>query len=163
MHVRAPQPDVDDGEGQSEGDRQADAVAERQEQDASHFPQGKPSGSLSAPDVMTGHEGSVHPLPSPVGDNIESAAKRIPLAVKLLNPLNTHESSEFRCDLTQDGLVRKRGAESDPGCSDERKSRRLRLGSIAREILNRKERKRGAQFDKERKAKRLHASFAGRV
>ena len=60
-------------------------------------------------------------------------------------------------------MVRKRGAESDPECSDKRKSRRLRLGSIAREILNRKERKRGAQFDEERRAKRLPASFAGRV
>ena len=163
MHVRAPEPDVDDGDGQSDSDRQADAAAERQEQDASHFPQGKLSGSLSAPDVTTGHEGSVRSLPSPVGDDIESAAKRIPLAVKSLNRLSTQESSEFRRDLTRDGLVRKRGAESDPECSDERKSRRLRLGSIAREILNRKERKRGAQFDEERKAKRLRASFAGRV
>ena len=60
-------------------------------------------------------------------------------------------------------MVQKRGAESDPECSDERKSRRLRLGSIARQILNRKERKRGAQFDEERKAKRLRASFTGRV
>ena len=66
MHVRAPEPDVDDADGQSDGDRQADAAAERQEQDASHFPQGNLSGSLSAPDVTTGHEGSVRSLPSPV-------------------------------------------------------------------------------------------------
>ena len=113
--------------------------------------------------MTTGHEGSVRNLPSPVGDDIESAAKRIPLAVKSSNRLNTQGSSEFRRDLTLDGLVPKRGAESDPECSDERKSRRLRLGSMAREILNRKERKHGAQFDEERKGKRLRASFAGRV
>ena len=102
-------------------------------------------------------------LPSPVGDDIESAAKRIPLAVKSLNRLNAQESSEFRRDLARDGLLRKRGAESDPECSDERKSRRLRSGSIARAILNRKEGKSGASFTEERKAKRLRASFAGRV
>ena len=66
MHVRTPEPDVDGGDGQSVSDRQADAAAERQEQDASHLPQGKLSGSLSAPDVTTGHEGSVRSLPSPV-------------------------------------------------------------------------------------------------
>ena len=41
MHVRAPEPNVDDGDGQSDSDRQAYAATERQEQDASHFPQGK--------------------------------------------------------------------------------------------------------------------------
>ena len=88
---------------------------------------------------MTGHEGSVRGLPSPVRDDIESAAKCIPLAVKSLNRLNRQESSEFRRDLTRDGLVQKPGAESDPECRDERKSRRQHFGSIDREILNRKE------------------------
>ena len=100
MHVRAPEPDVDNGDGQSDSNRQADAAAKRQEQDASHFPQGTLSGSLSALDVTTGLEGSVRNLPSPVGEDIESTAKHMPLTVKSLNRLNTQESSEFRRDLT---------------------------------------------------------------
>ena len=80
-----------------------------------------------------------------------------------MNRLNTQESSDFRRDFTRDDLVRKRGAESDLECSDVHKSRRLHLGSIASEILNRKEPKCGTQFDEKRKAKRLCARFAARV
>ena len=95
-------------------------------------------------------EGSVGMLPSPEGERRESPAKRIPLALKSSSRLNIQQAAELGRRPAQGDMRRKRrGLFDDENC-DERKSKRFRLVSMAREFLEGEEaRKRSASFDDE--------------
>ena len=106
---------------------------------------GVPSDVSGARD---GREGSVGMLSSSGGERRESPAKRIPLALKSSSQLNIQQSTELgRCPAHGDMRQKRRGLFDDENC-DERKSKRFRLVSMAREFLDREEaRKRSASFD----------------
>ena len=112
-----------------------------------------------------GREGSVKMLSSPGGERMESPAKRIPLALKSSSRLNIQQSAELGRRPAQGDMRRKRrGLIDDENC-DERRSKRFRLVSMAREFLETEEaRKRSASFDDEesheRNPKRFRSSLA---
>ena len=91
-------------------------------------------------------------------------AKRIPLALKSSSRLNIQHSAELGRHPAQGDMTQKRrGLFDDQNC-DKRKSKRFRLASMARELLESVEvRKRSASFDAEdgheRKPKRCCSSL----
>jgi len=111
-----------------------------------------------------GREGSVGMSSSAGGERRKSPAKRIPLALKSSSRLNIQHSAELGRHPAQGDMTRKRrGLFDDENC-DERKSKRFRLASMAREFLESEEvRKRSASFDDEdgheRKPKRYRSSL----
>jgi hypothetical protein len=142
------------------GSKQPDARADpRPANGAGEMQEGDDSGALLA--ALSGassdvsgagdrREGSVGMLPSPEGERRESPAKRIPLALKSSSRLNIQQAAELVRRPAQGDMRRKRrGLFDDENC-DERKSKRFRLVSMAREFLEGEEaRKRSASFDDE--------------
>jgi len=98
------------------------------------------------------------------GQRRQFPAKRIPLTLKLLSQLNIQHSPELGWHPAQGDMTwKRRGVFDDENC-DERKSKRFRLASMARECLESEQlRKRSASFDDEdgheRKPKRYRSSL----
>ena len=111
------------------------------------------------------HGGSVGMLSSPGGQRRESPTKRIPLTLKSSSQLNIQQSTELGQRPAHKYRRRKCRGLFDNENYDERKSKRFRLVSMAREFLDREEvRKRSASFDDvvshEPQPKRFRSSLA---
>lgn len=163
MHFRTPQPDSRSDHGQ------ANEASEQQEGDASRLSRAALSGSSS--DVLEtwdGREDGVGILPSPVGDQAETPANRIPFAAKSLTRVNRQQPLDLVRHPTPGDKEGKRNAQFDAENCEEREPKRIRERSSARLSLKGNEVwKRGAQFDaencEERKSKRLRGAPSRRV
>ena len=104
-------------------------------------------------------------LSPPGGERMESLTKCLTLALTFSSRLNIQQSGEMgRCPAQGDMRRKRRGLIDDENC-DERRSKRFRLVSMAREFLETEEaRKRSASFDDEesheRNPKRFRSSLA---
>ena len=153
------QPEARDAPGQ------ANEAGEPQEGDDSGTLLAVLSGTSSdVSGTKEGREGSVAMLASPGGERKESPPKRIPLTLKSSGRLNIQQSTELgrRPAL---GDMKSRGLLDDENC-DERKSKRFRLVSMAREFLESEEgwKRSASHYDEgslshERKPKRFRSSL----
>jgi len=106
--------------------------------------------SLDISDARDGHEGSVGMSSSAGGERRESPAKHIPLALKLSSRLNIQHSAELGRHPAPGDMTQKHRGLFDIESCDERKSKRFRLASMAREFWESEEvRKHSASFDDE--------------
>jgi len=108
-------------------------------------------------------EGSVGMSSSTGGEGRESPSKPIPLTLKSSSRLNIQHSAELGRHPAQGDMTRKRRGLFDDDNCDERKSKRFRLASMARALLESEEvHKRIASFNDEdgheRKPKRDRSS-----
>ena len=123
------------------------------------------TGLLDVSGAGDGREGSVAILSSTGGERRECPAKHIPFALKLSSRLNIQYSADLGRHHVQGDMTRKRRGLFDHENCDERKSKRIRLASMARELLKSEEvRKGSASFHDEdaheRKPKRSLLSLS---
>jgi len=106
--------------------------------------------SWDVPGAGDGREGRIGMSSSAAGERRESPAKCIPLALKLSSRLNIQHSAELGRHPAQGEMTEQPwGLFDDENC-DERKSKRFRLPSMAREVLeSEKVRKCSASFNDE--------------
>jgi len=117
-----------------------------------------------SPSAGDGREARVGMSSSASGERREFPAKCITLALKLSTWANIQHSAELGRHPAQGDMTQKRWGLFDNQKWDERKSKRFRLASMAREFLESEEvRKRSASFDgengPERKPKRYRSSL----
>ena len=139
----------------------ANEAGEQQDGDDSEALLAALSGASSdVSGARDGRAGSVGMLSSPGGERWESPTKRIPLALKSSSQLNIQQSTELGPRPAHEDMRRKRRALFNDENCDERKSKRFRLVSMARELLDREEvRKRSASFDDEESHERQPKKF----
>ena len=127
-------------------------VGGKRADDSPLFPPGSISSSTAESDAGDGRKASIGTSPSPVADSGESPFFRIPLAVRSLSPVNTHQGSELRgCGgHTKDDKVRKRVAQSDSEEFERLCKKSRQTANVCKWLKARVDKKRRPQFDDEK-------------
>jgi len=116
--------------------------------------------SLDVSGTGDGPEGSVEMSSSASGERRESPTNSIPLALKSSRRLNIQHSVELGWHPAQGDMTQKRRGLFDDESCNERKSKRFRFPSMARELLETEEvQKLSASFDDEDDHERKHKGY----